>query len=421
MDVAKIAEDLININSINPFVMEKEGASFQPETWTFKGNETEILAYIESLLREHGFRIQRQPVHTDSAGKGFYNLLAEKGEGSKSILFYGHVDTVEIKDGWTTDPLRAATKTVDGLDRIYGLGANDMKGGLAIMLGAAGTLDPKDSKIKLAFLIDEENFSLGAAKFVESDFLKDVALAVVPETMDFERKTKGQPILLGRMGRAEYLFEVGGVACHGAQSRVNKHAVNAVHESVKLQSRVIRHCEENAKTFAHGELSVVNSMYISYHDGGKSSITVPDRATFVLERLFVMNEDMDKEVASLESVVKRAYEDGTLDPRARVTVIRKARPTVLCKPYFFSPQNPMVKKVTEIVDSVTGDHEYGIGMSVADENRVAGKGIPTLIIGPEGEGCHSPNEWVGVESLRRLQKTYTRIATDLGPELAGGR
>jgi acetylornithine deacetylase/succinyl-diaminopimelate desuccinylase-like protein len=418
MDVVKIAEDLINIHSINPFILEKERIPFQPDTWTFKGNETEILSYLEFLLREQGFRIQRQPVHTDSAGKGFYNLLAEKGEGLRSILFYGHVDTVEIRDGWTTDPLRAVRKTVNGQERIYGLGANDMKGGLAIMLAATAALDPKDYKIKLAFLIDEENFSLGAVTFVESDFLRDVALAVVPETMDFERRTKGQPMLLGRMGRAEYLFEVRGVACHGAQCRVNKEAVNAVHESVKLQGQVIRHCEKNARTFSCGGLSVVNSMYISFHEGGKALLTVPDRALFVLERLFVMNEDMDQEVADLNSVVKGAYEDGTLDPRVRVAVSRKVRPTVPCKPYFFLPENPMVKKVTEIVDSVAGGHEYGIGMSVADENRIADKGIPTIIIGPEGEGCHSPNEWVGVESLRKLEQIYARIAGDLGPELA---
>ncbi|MCU0595793.1 MAG: M20/M25/M40 family metallo-hydrolase, partial [Desulfobacterota bacterium] len=259
MDVLKIAQDLINIHSINPFSMEKEGVPFKPETWTFKGNETEILAYLEPLLREQGFRIQRQPVHTDASGRRFHNLLAEKGGGSKSILFYGHVDTVEIKDGWSTDPLKAVIKSLDGQKRLYGLGANDMKGGLAVMLAATGGLDPKNYKIKLAFLIDEENFSLGAVKFVESDFLKDVVLAVVPETMDFERKTKGQPILLGRMGRAEYLFEVGGVACHGAQCRVNKEVVNAVHESINLQSRVIRYCAENASTFSHGGLSVVNS------------------------------------------------------------------------------------------------------------------------------------------------------------------
>ncbi|MCU0596560.1 MAG: hypothetical protein MUC98_14015, partial [Desulfobacterota bacterium] len=65
MDVITLTEDLIRINSINPFTMEKEGASFQPDTWTFKGNETEVLGYIESLLQKENFRIERQPVHTD--------------------------------------------------------------------------------------------------------------------------------------------------------------------------------------------------------------------------------------------------------------------------------------------------------------------------------------------------------------------
>ena len=53
------------------------------------------------------------------------------------MLFFGHTDTVDVKQGWESDPFAVTERVVNGQTRWYGLGANDMKAGLAAILDAA--------------------------------------------------------------------------------------------------------------------------------------------------------------------------------------------------------------------------------------------------------------------------------------------
>ncbi len=287
-----------------------------------------------------------------------------------------------------------------------------MKSGLAAILAAIEDEDISNYQLKIAFVCDEEFWSYGTVKLLESNFLDDVILAISPEIGDFNRKTSNQAIVLGRMGRSEYLFEITGIACHGAQARTNKESVNAVHESVKLQQHIINYCNSNAKTFSHGGVSIINSAYISHHQGGKAILSVPDKASFILDRSFVMNENLESELSTLKRIVAEAYEKKIIDSRTIVSVKPRNRPTPACKPYFISPEHKAVKFVTNCVDSVAGSHEYGIGYSVADENRLAEKGIPTLVVGPLGSRSHSPQEWVDVQSLINLTNIYKKIIRD---------
>jgi acetylornithine deacetylase/succinyl-diaminopimelate desuccinylase-like protein len=212
------------------------------------------------------------------------------------------------------------------------------------------------------------------------------------------------------MGRTEYEFNITGVACHGAQSRMNKEAVNAVHESTKLQNKIIKYYEDNEKTFSSSGVSITNSAYISHQDGGRAILSVPDKASFVVDRSFVMNESMDQEIEILKELIAESYDEGILDSRVKITVKERERPTSACKPYFFSQDNVGVKYVTEIVDTVTGSHEYGIGYSVADENRLAELGMTTIVLGPKGSNSHAAQEWVDIESVENLTKIYRKIA-----------
>ena len=413
MSAIDILKDLIAIDSVNPFkTIIKEGKEIGI------GNEEKIAEYLEEKLISNGFIVKRQIVQEETSAvkdrkeirvPERYNLLASKGQGEKSLLFYGHMDTVDVKEGWETNPFEAVIKTENGKQIVYGLGANDMKGGLAAILLAIENEDVSNYQLKVAFVCDEEFWSYGTVKLLESDFLDDVTLAISPEIGDFSRKTANQAIVLGRMGRSEYLFEITGVACHGAQSRINKESVNAVHESVKLQQHIINYCNSNAKTFSHEEISITNSAYISHHQGGKAILSVPDKASFVLDRSFVMNENPESELFILKKIVAEAYEKKIIDSRTIVSVKLRNRPTPACKPYFFPPEHKAVKFVTQCVGSITHNHEYGIGYSVADENRLAEKGIPAIVVGPLGSRSHAPQEWVDLESVSNLVIIYKKI------------
>ena len=76
------------------------------------------------------------------------------------------IDTVAAADGWVTDPFRLTEK--DGV--LYGLGACDMKGGIASALAAIAATDLKSLRrgIKVVWTYDEEIMFNGIKDYVNS-------------------------------------------------------------------------------------------------------------------------------------------------------------------------------------------------------------------------------------------------------------
>jgi acetylornithine deacetylase/succinyl-diaminopimelate desuccinylase-like protein len=128
------------------------------------GNEAECVAYINSLLREAGFNTT---LLTKAPNRP--NLITRlKGQGSAPpLLLYGHVDVVTtLGQGWTYPPFEG--KIVDGC--VWGRGALDMKGGVAMMLAAFLRAKAEglslSGDVVLAILSDEEGGSDYGAKYL---------------------------------------------------------------------------------------------------------------------------------------------------------------------------------------------------------------------------------------------------------------
>lgn len=128
------------------------------------GNERECVAWIEGLLRELGCETRVLAKDPERP-----NLVARiPGEGSAPpLLLQGHVDVVPTDDqDWSRPPFEARAE--DGF--IWGRGALDMKGGVAMMLSAfmraksEGTALPGD--VIFAAMSDEEAGSELGAKFL---------------------------------------------------------------------------------------------------------------------------------------------------------------------------------------------------------------------------------------------------------------
>lgn len=128
------------------------------------GNEAQCIAYIDTLLRDAGFEttlLAKDPNRP--------NLIARlKGRGdAPPLMLYGHVDVVTTADQkWTHPPFEG--KIVDGY--VWGRGALDMKGGIAMMLAAvlrakAEGLVPAGDVV-FAAVSDEEGGGDYGAKFL---------------------------------------------------------------------------------------------------------------------------------------------------------------------------------------------------------------------------------------------------------------
>jgi len=144
---AEILKYLIRYNTVNP-----------------PGNEAACINYIKGLLDWAG--VQNTIVAMEPARP---NLIARlPGSGSAPpLLMYGHIDVVTTAhQRWRLNPF--AGEQLDGY--IWGRGALDMKGAIAMMLAAImrakieGLLPAGD--VILAVLSDEENRSACGAEFL---------------------------------------------------------------------------------------------------------------------------------------------------------------------------------------------------------------------------------------------------------------
>ena len=147
-DVATLLQELIRFDTTNP-----------------PGNEESCVAHIESLLHAQGIETERY-----EKAPGRPNLVARHA-GTKDcapLLLYGHVDVVTTAgQDWTYPPFGG--DLVDGT--IWGRGALDMKGGVAMLVRAfldavaANTATP----LVLLILSDEEDGGDNGAMFIADE------------------------------------------------------------------------------------------------------------------------------------------------------------------------------------------------------------------------------------------------------------
>lgn len=158
----KILQSLIRFDTTNP-----------------PGNEGACIAYIGSLMDQAGIDYQ---VYCKVENRP--NLYARiRGKGSEEpLMLYGHVDVVTTANQeWAHDPFGG--EIID--DVLWGRGAVDMKGGMAMMLSAFLRL--KSEAIELPFdviflaLSDEEVGGENGAKFMveeRPELFADVRYAI---------------------------------------------------------------------------------------------------------------------------------------------------------------------------------------------------------------------------------------------------
>jgi len=160
----------------NPVTILKKLIRF--DTTNPPGNERECIAWINNLLKDSG--IQTQTFAKTPERPNLIARLPGRGEAAP-LLLYGHVDVVTTENQqWQHPPFEA--EEADGF--IWGRGAIDMKGGVAMMLAAllrakAEGLDlPGD--VVFAAVSDEENGGEFGARFLveeHPEHFKDIRYA----------------------------------------------------------------------------------------------------------------------------------------------------------------------------------------------------------------------------------------------------
>ncbi len=132
-----------------------------------QGNRA-VIDLLAQWLDELGFKIQIQ--NLDSGGNKA-NLIASRGTGPGGLVLAGHTDTVPFDEAlWNTNPLAITEQD----NKLYGLGATDMKGFFPLVLAAIKALQdtPLQQPLIVLATADEESSMSGARALADAGLPK---------------------------------------------------------------------------------------------------------------------------------------------------------------------------------------------------------------------------------------------------------
>ena len=357
--VALLAE-LVAIDSVNPALVPG-GAG-----------EAEIAAAVARRLGEAGLSVE-----TAEAAPGRPNVVGalEGRQPGRSLMLCGHLDTVGVEG------MPAPFDPVEREGRLYGRGAQDMKGGLAAILSAAETLARRGlpaGRIVIAAVADEEHASVGAAELVKR-WSADAAIVTEPTDL---------AIGVAHKGFSWVEVETLGRAAHGSRPAEGE---DAILKMGRVLARLERLEAELASRPPHPLLGPP-SLHASVIHGGRELSTYPDRCVLQLERRTLPGEAPEAALTELKGILESLARE---DPAFRFSI----RPLFSQPPYATPEGSSIVEDLASVLES-SGGTARREGMSFWTDAAILGSaGIPSVVFGPGGAGLHGLEECVRIDEV----------------------
>ncbi|MEM7800086.1 MAG: M20/M25/M40 family metallo-hydrolase [Chloroflexota bacterium] len=354
-----------------------------------------ILPYEEAYARFLAERLKSIGAEPEwdvvSTGRPNVYASAELGPSDRFMLLTGHSDTVDIADGWSTDPFEPVIK--DG--RLYGLGSFDMKSGLICALAAfkalleTPELHGRLGKVGFAATVDEEGYGSGAKALLNTPYARcDAILLGEP----FYGNSLERPLPLGITGKVLYRIVLKGKQAHGFYP---ERGINAVEEAGKIVAAL-----EQLNIGSHPEYGAGNYSTLKI-DGGyqEYAIVVPERCEIIITRLTIPGENRETALKDMQDLV------ASLHLACEVEI---ETPPPFYDPYTISRATPFAQTFDSVYAQVVGQApHYRFLQGITDANiYVAEGGIPTINFGPLGAGPHEKDEYVEIDSLVPVARVF---------------
>lgn len=371
--VIALLRELVAIDSVNPSLVP--GAA----------GEGQIAAAIAAHMRRIGLDVEVQP-----AAPGRPNVIGtlEGRARGRSLMFCGHVDTVGV------DGMRAPFDPEIRDGRLYGRGAQDMKGGVAAMIDAARAIAERGlaaGRLIVAAVVDEEFASLGADALAAA-WAADAA--VVTEPTDLQ-------VAIGHKGFAWLEVETAGRAAHGSRPQDGRDAILRMGRILHRLEALDRALQARPPHPVMG----TGSLHASIITGGRELSSYPDRCRLQMERRTVAGERGETardEVLEIVAALQR--EDPGFDASVTLTFARPA--------YEIAADHPLPAALVAAARAA-GCDTAATGMSFwTDAAVLAGAGTPSVLFGPGGAGLHSLEEYVKVSEVVACRDALTRLARE---------
>lgn len=345
----KILKDLVKINTIND-----------------KGNK-EFIEYISNKLKEKGFLSE---IVSDSNGD---SCLVAKTSDECNICFMGHSDTVALSGPWKTDPFELTEKD----SYLYGLGACDMKSGIAAFLDAIDQIDMTTlNKGIMVIITYDEEIGFEGIKLIESR--KDI-----PNNIIICEPTDLVPIVFCK-GCIEYNVTFAGKAVHSAVMPRGENAILKACDFIKELNEI----PKQLKNEVNNKFDIpYTTMNIATIKGGTCINMVPNQCELSFDFRTILDSHHDiiqSKVSELCSKYNCTY--------SNITNV--------------FPSNNNDKKGVELIEKISNNKSTGMNY-VTEGNFLYKKNV--VIIGAGPITAHEIDEHISIESYRSTISVYKSI------------
>ena len=354
-----------------------------------------LINFVEAYLTKFG--VDCDIAYNEDGTKA--DLVATIGplvEGG--IVLSGHTDVVPVEgQDWHTNPFEMVEKN----NRLYGRGACDMKGFIAVVLSLIPHFQKLDLKvpIHLAFSYDEELGCLGAPSLI-ARICKNIPMpraAIIGEPTSMK-------MVNAHKGTALYETTVKGLPSHSSQVHMGINAISyateciryliEIGEKFKLEGAIDERFQPNHSTIS------VNTI-----EGGSAMNIVAEECKFSWDCRSIYGDDAVSALRKLE-----AYCAKTLEPEMK-KIAPKANITTLTKfsvpPLVASDDNP----AEILVRHLTGQNQAGVVSFTAEAGLFQEAGIPSVICGPGSiDQAHRPDEYVDIPQLEKCSDFLISLA-----------
>ena len=369
--------DLVRIDSTNPALgADERGAG-----------EAELAAYIADRMHDIGLDVD----HWEPApGRpNVVGVLSGDGDG-RSLMWNAHTDTVGVEG------MDAPFTPVRQNGRLYGRGAQDMKGSLAAQLIAARTLRESDTSLSgdvlVAAVADEEHKSIGTEALVDR---YDADGAVVTEPTDLE-------LVRAHKGFVWIDIRTQGRAAHGSRP------AEGIDANMHM-GRVLSKLEALNRSLSSDETHTLvgpPSLHAGQLRGGDAPSVYAAECHLRMERRTVPGESAEDALEEVQTVLHELSEaDDAFEAEAEIAFSRGTLKT---------PADATVASATRAGLSRTLAPNTSLADTGAsfwtDAALLSAAGTETVVLGPKGAGLHTTEEWVDLASVAQLAEVLVHTA-----------
>ena len=361
---------------------------------TSRGSNLELIAYVENLLS--GLGVASRRVANADGSKA--NLLASIGpQVAGGVVLSGHTDVVPV-DGqpWTSDPFVLTQKG----DKLYGRGACDMKGFLALALAAAPHLASASLKrpVHLAFSYDEEVGCLGAP-----DLIAEIAARVPPPSAVIVGEPTGMEAISGHKGIATFKVTVTGREAHSSQTHLgvsaNMAAIGLMARLVTLSEHLAAEADPASQFTPKGA-----SLTIGQINGGTAVNILARECVFAFDlrtppglKPGPLLADFFAEAKALDAALKTRFQQAGVLVEARSST-----------PAFAPEPDGAAESFARRLAGDNGPSR--VAPYAAEAGQFQEAGYSTVICGPGYiDQAHQPDEYVEISQMQRGAQFMARL------------